>query len=357
MVNAFSSRIIFSIMQKWQDLAFRGVSYKVFSCLCFAVIYGCVHYFALVSKAMNLAPLPAPELAFFETAFGLLFLLPWTLSKGKEAFKVTGLSLYISRAFVVSLGIILWFMALSKMPLIEVTAFKYTAPVFTFLGAKFFLNEKCGWGRGVSIIIAFIGALMVAGHEFMSGQFPWTEGGFLILLPLGATACHALAAVFGKKQAQHDSPQTITLYLLILTLPILGSASLFEWVNPAPWQWPWLILMGGLLACAYISLSHAYVAADVTYLIPASFTRLVVAAFIGIAFFGEWPTSSGWLGLFLILGATASLCQYEARKLGNKTKLLKYLQEKVKRPNKPKISLVDDLLSGRHKEALNEQES
>lgn len=314
MLNAFSPRVTFSIIQKWQDPAFRGVLYKALSCLCFAGIYGCVHYFSLVSKEMNLTPLPAPELAFFETAFGLLFLLPWGLSKGKEAFKVTDLSLYISRALVVSLGIILWFMALSRLPLIEVTAFKYTTPVFTLLGAKFFLHEKCGWERGVSITIAFLGALMVAGHELMSGQLSWTEGSLLVLLPLGATACHALAAVFGKKQARYDSPQTISLYLLILTLPILGVVSLFEWVQPAVWQWPWLILMGGLLACAYISLSHAYVAADVTYLIPASFTRLVAAAFIGIAFFGEWPTPWAWIGLFLILGATARLCQYEVKR-------------------------------------------
>ena len=139
------------------------------------------------------------------------------------------------------------------------------------------------------------------------------EVSLLALLPLGAAACHALSAVFGKKQAKNDSPQTISLYLLLFTLPLLGLAASFQWVTPMMWQWPWFLLMGGLLAAAYIFLSQAYVIADITYLIPVSFIRLIAAAVIGVVFFSEWPTLWTWLGSFFILGATATLCQYEIK--------------------------------------------
>lgn len=315
-INAMLTRFFFPfslvLTAKWQDPSVRGALYKALSCLCFAGIYGCVRYFTLTAQATGMPSIPAPELAFFETLFGLLFLLPWVMSHGEFAIKVNHLPLYIGRAVVVSLGIILWFMALSKMSMIQVVSFKYTAPFFTLLGAKFFLKEQCGWRRGIAIFIALIGAILVTGNEFFSGKLEWTDFSILLLLPLTATACHALSAIFGKKQAKSESPQIISLYLLLLTLPILGVASIFEWVTPLTWQWPWLIMMGGLLACAYIFLSQAYVISDITYLIPVSFTRLVAAALIGIVFFSEWPTFWTWIGIFLILGATVCLCQFEA---------------------------------------------
>lgn len=294
--------------------ALRGALFKALSCLCFAGIYGCVHYFSHSAKTLGIPPLPAPELAFFETLFALLFILPWALKTGKTAFIITGPSLYMGRAIVVALGVILWYIALSQMSLIQVVAFKYTTPLFTILGAHVFLRERCGWGRGSAILLSFIGALLISGGDLFEGKASWQDLSYLALFPLGATVCHALAAIFGKKQSRNDSPQTITLYLLLLTLPLFAVASVPEWVTPLSWQWPWLIFMGGLLACAYIFLSQAYVAVEIIYLIPVSFTRLIAAATIGMAFFHEWPTPWTWTGSFLILGATMALCHYEMKR-------------------------------------------
>ncbi|MBL8677253.1 MAG: DMT family transporter, partial [Alphaproteobacteria bacterium] len=246
--------------------------------------------------------------------FALLFILPWTLKTGKTAFIITGPSLYIGRAIVVALGVILWYIALSQMSLVQVVAFKYTTPLFTLLGAHLFLRENCDWGRGSAILFSFIGALLVSGGDFFEGNARWQDLSLLTLYPLSATACHALAAIFGKKQSRKNSPQTITLYLLLLTLPLFAIASLSEWITPLAWQWPWLIFMGGLLACAYISLGQAYVSTEIIYLIPVSFTRLIAAATIGMAFFHEWPTPWTWMGSFLILGATIALCHYEMKR-------------------------------------------
>jgi drug/metabolite transporter (DMT)-like permease len=296
-----------------QDLALKGALYKGLSCLCFAAIYGCVRYFTLTAKEMGFAPIPAPELAFFETFFGLLFILPWILATGKPVFQKTNTLLYVARACVVSFGVILWFMALAKMPIVQVVAFKYIAPLFTILGAKFFLNEKCGWARTMAIGAALLGAALMTGHELLEGGASWLEVGLMGILPLGAAACHSLSAVFGKKQAKTDSPQTISFYLLLFTLPILGVAASFQWETPLIWQWPWLMMMGALLACAYMFLSQAYVAADITYLVPVSFVRLVAGALIGMVFLNEWPTIWTWIGSFCILGATIGLCQYEVK--------------------------------------------
>lgn len=307
--------------EKWRDPAIRGALFKVCSCLSFSGINGFVRYFALSANETGLTPLPATELAFFETLFGLLFILPWIFSTGKSAFKATNYFLYIARAFAASMGIILWFTALSKMPIVQVVAFKYAAPIFTILGARIFLGEKCGWARALAIGTALSGALLITGHELFNGEADWTEVGLLALFPMGASACYVASAVLAKKQVRNDTPQTVVLYLFLLSLPILGCACAFQWVTPLPWQWPYLIVMGSLLAAAYIFLQHAYVIADITYLVPMSFTRLIAGAAIGMIFFSEWPTLWTFLGSFFILLATISLCKHEVQQMKTKQAL------------------------------------
>lgn len=169
-------------------------------------------------------------------------------------------------------------------------------------------------GAGAPFCFLLLAPCLSLEATFFEGKINWQDLSLLALFPLGATVCHALAAVLGKKQSRDDSPQTITLYLLLLTLPIFAVASLPGWITPLSWQWPWLIFMGGLLACAYIFLSQAYVVAEIIYLIPVSFTRLIAAAAIGMTFFHEWLTPWTWMGSFLILGATMALCHYEIKR-------------------------------------------
>ncbi len=311
--------------RKWdklQDPAIRGALFKVCSCLCFSGINGFVRYLALTAQETGTTPLPAPEIAFFEALFGLLFILPWLLSTGKSAFQTNNsLFLNVARACASSMGIILWFTGLAKMPIVQVVAFKYAAPLFTVVGAKIFLGEKCGWARALAIGAALSGALLITGHEFFEGTTGWAEVGLLALFPLGASACLVVSTVLAKKQIQKDTPQTVCLYLLLFSLPILGLAASFQWISPASWQWPYLVIMGGFLAGAFIFLQNAYVVADVTYLVPMSFTRLVAGAALGMIFFNEWPTSWTFVGSFCILIATVTLCNHEVRHMKTKKPL------------------------------------
>lgn len=269
------------------------------------------------ARTTGLPALPAVEIAFFETLFGLIFVIPFICLTESHPLKTHTPFLTILRAGAASLALVLWFMSLSKMPLLQVVALRYCGPLLTILGAKIFLGEKCSWPRAFAIGIALFGALLVMKPDSLSQEGAWT-GMLNSLLPLGSTACYAVSSLLGKKQAKRDRPLTISFYLLLLSLPLLGSVAAFQWVTPLAWQWPYLLIMGALLAGTYIFLQYAYGVADVTYLIPVSFTRLVAGALIGIVFFQEWPALWVVVGSFIILLASIGLCHYE---LGGKKAL------------------------------------
>src|SRR5690606_18050416 len=80
----------------FSDTAVQGALWKVASCLSFSAINGIVHYFAAMSTPET-PRIPAAELAFFETLFGFILILPWIYTSG-VSLKTTEYKNYIFRA-------------------------------------------------------------------------------------------------------------------------------------------------------------------------------------------------------------------------------------------------------------------
>ncbi len=58
-------------------------------------------------------------------------------------------------------AVILWFYAINRIPLAEVTALSYLAPAFVVIGAALFLGEPVKAERVVALAIAFVGVLII----------------------------------------------------------------------------------------------------------------------------------------------------------------------------------------------------
>ncbi|GIT53102.1 MAG: hypothetical protein Ct9H300mP16_02620 [Pseudomonadota bacterium] len=56
--------------------------------------------------------------------------------------------MHAARGLVHGIGVMLWFYAMSRLPIAEVTALGFTAPIFTAAGAMLFLGERSGLTGG-----------------------------------------------------------------------------------------------------------------------------------------------------------------------------------------------------------------
>lgn len=158
-------------------------------------------------------------------------------------------------------------------------------------------------------MVGFVGGGFISQTIFIPGTLS-----LIALLPILAAACFSGATLMIRRLAKEDSPQLIVTYLLLFTAPILFVPTLLFGVMPDPWQWPWLLMMGGLAASAHLCLSKAYASTEVSYLIPYGFTKWFASALIGVAAFGEIPSFWTCLGAFVLMSAIISLSFGEVRR-------------------------------------------
>jgi drug/metabolite transporter (DMT)-like permease len=245
---------------------------------------------------------------FLRYLFGLLVILPWVWRDGWRAYKPVNLAGQFWRGGVHTLGLVLWFTALPKISLADMTAIGFTGPIFIMLGAAWFLGEPMRKDRWIAAIIGFSGVLVVVLPK-MSG-----DGGWYNLVMLASAPVFAASFLITKALTRYEKPGVIVLWqaltVTVLSLPM----AIPNWQMPTPMQWLAFAATGVLGTLAHYCLTRAFALADISATQSLRFLDLVWASVLGWLVFGEVPSQSTWLGAFVILWATVWIARREGRR-------------------------------------------
>ena len=137
-----------------------GIGWMVLTGLLFVAVTGVVRYLG--------SDLPSVEAAFIRYAFGLVFFAPFLLRLKLHTLRGRVLGLYVARGVFHGGAVALWFFAMARIPIAEVTAIGYTAPIFTTLGAALFLGERLHVRRLAAIFAGFCGAILILRPGFQT---------------------------------------------------------------------------------------------------------------------------------------------------------------------------------------------
>ena len=107
--------------------------------------------------------IPPAEAAFLRYLLGLVFLVPMLGAVRRARLTAKMWGLFATRGVVHSGGVILWFYAMTQIPLAEVTAMNYLSPVYVTLGAALFLGEKLALRRVAAVVAALMWGLTLGG--------------------------------------------------------------------------------------------------------------------------------------------------------------------------------------------------
>ncbi|MEO1159245.1 MAG: DMT family transporter [Pseudomonadota bacterium] len=276
----------------------HGMAWMVVSGLCFT---------AVMISVRNVGPdLPAAVSAAIRYAFGIVLLAPMLMKAGFRFPRGRNLKLHIWRGIFHGLGVLLWFYAMARIPMAEVTAISYTAPIFMTIGAVMFFAEKIQLRRMGAIIAGLAGVFIILrpGFETLSsGQ----------LAQLAATPLFAAAMLLVKRLTQTDSAAMIVIMLNFICLAVLAPIAILTWKTPDGAQLLWLVCATIAATAGHYCLTRSYAAAEITVVQPITFLQLVWSAMFGFLLFSETPDVWVFAGGAVILAASTYIAHRERK--------------------------------------------
>ncbi|WP_333827415.1 DMT family transporter [Pararhodobacter sp.] len=265
-----------------------GVLWMILAGLCFVAVTAAV-------KSMGNA-MPAPQSAFLRYLLGLVFLLPVVPAFRQMHLAPRDWGLFGVRGLFHAFGVMLWFYAMTRIPLAEVTAMGYLTPVGIALGAALFLGERLRLRRIAAIAAAILGALIILrpglrevspGHLAMVLNAVFFSGSYLI----------------AKRMTGVVPPSVVVGMLSIFVTLGLAPFAFVVWV-PVTWaEVAWLAMVACFATAGHYAMTMAFASAPISVTQPVTALQLVWAVALGALFFAEPVDLYVIMGGGVIVGA------------------------------------------------------
>jgi drug/metabolite transporter (DMT)-like permease len=253
---------------------------------------------------------PAPQAAFMRYLIGTLLLIPALISLIKVKPNRSLMKKFLIRGVVHSIGVTLWFYAMSVMPVAEVTAIGFLTYIFVSIGACLFLNEKLHKHRLTAIVISFIGALIILRPGFKeigNGQIG------MLIATIVFTLSYLIAKIVSKERSSAEIVAMLSLFTTIFLIP----TAIYSWEPLSIKALIVLTFTAVIATLGHITMTKAIKSAPMVVTQPILFLQLVWASMVGLFIFDEN------FDPFVILGGTViMICvcyvSYREHKLGKK---------------------------------------
>ena len=279
------------------DRPLEGIGWMLLTTVLFVCVTGIVRHLG--------SDIPAVEAAFIRYAIGLALVLPALRPLLRQWPRPALMRRFILRGIVHGVAVMLWFYAMARVPIAEVTALGYTAPIFVTLGAAYFFGERLHTRRIMAVVIGFIGAMIILRpgfQEISSGQ----------LAQLTAAPLFAASFLLAKGLTREFSAVVIVAMLSLFCTLMLLPGAILQWRDPALEEVLWLGLVAVFATAGHYTLTRAFAAAPLTVTQPVGFLQLVWAALLGILVFGEALDPFVFLGGGIVVAAVSYISHREA---------------------------------------------
>ena len=275
----------------------QGIFWMLLTGVCFIAVTALVKYMG--------PRLPAAEAAFLRYAMGLVFLLPAIGSLRTAGLSRRQWGLFSLRGFFHSFGVILWFFAMTRIPIAEVTAMNYLAPIYVTLGAAIFLGEKLAGRRIAAVCMGLLGAAIILRPGFREVSM-----GHLAMLM--AAVVFAGSYLLAKVLADEVKPAVVVALLSVFVTLGLAPFAIPVWIAPTATEIGILAAVAFFATAGHFTMTLAFAAAPVTVTQPVTFLQLLWATLLGAVAFAEPVDIWVVLGGAVILASVTFITWREA---------------------------------------------
>lgn len=248
---------------------------------------------------------PSTQAGFLRYALGLVFLAPMIPSVRRALIdRRTGVMLF-ARGACHALAVSMWFFAMTRIPIADVTALNYLNPVYVILLAVVFLGERLGPWRIAAVCVAFLGTLIIIRPGFRE-----IDAGHIVML--FAAVAMAGSYFLAKLLSQKLAPEVVVFYLSILVPILLAPIAWMVWV-PIGWvDLGWLFVCAMFATLGHYTMTLAFRAAPLTVTQPVTFLQLLWATLLGVLVFAEPVDAYVVIGGAMIIASVSFITWREA---------------------------------------------
>jgi len=239
---------------------------------------------------------PVPLIVWFRyvTHFFLMLLLLGP-RYGSRLIKTDNPKAQIIRALLLMGSTLLYFTALSGLPLATAKSISFVSPLLVTIFALWFLKEHVSLGRWIAVVVGLLGVLLVISP---SGKFDWYFG-----LPLMAAVCYSLYQIMTRRFSATEHPVTTLFYTGFVGSIAISLIVPIFWVAPQIRDLPLFLFLGFAGAFGHFMLIKAMELEDASFLSPLTYVQLIWVTLLGYFAFDHLPTNVGFVGMAIIVGA------------------------------------------------------
>jgi drug/metabolite transporter (DMT)-like permease len=233
------------------------------------------------------------ELLLVRSVVALMLMAPFIRHAGIAAFATAPRrGLQIARVVLSALEVVMFFWAVSYLPLADTVTFYLAGPIYVTALSVVLLREQVGWRRWTAVLVGFAGVLLALRPSAATFTLP-------ALIALTGSIFFA-ASMIVTRMLRDTSNTVLVTGQIVATLLF---AAPFAWVMPSALDFALLSLFGAvsILALACVNLSLKLAAASVV--VPYQYTLIVWAIMLGYAVFGDVPDLLTLVGAAVIIAA------------------------------------------------------
>jgi len=243
---------------------------------------------------------PTHELVLFRSIISFS-ISAFILRKRKLSILGTNRKGLFVRGFSGMIALTLFFYTIHHLPIAIASTLQYLAPIFTILLASFFLKDRISLPQWLCIFIALIGVFILGFSKLeissIANKISWEW----IFIGVVSAFFSGIAYISVARLKTTETPLNIVIYFPMISLPVMGVWSCFDFVFPQKEEWIYLAFLGIFTQIAQVLMTRAFMTAEIGIISPFQYLGSIYALFIGIYFFDESLPFLAILGIFLIL--------------------------------------------------------
>ncbi|MCU4651641.1 DMT family transporter [Roseibacterium sp. SDUM158016] len=223
------------------------------------------------------------------------------------------------------------FYAFSALPLAQVYAILFAAPLLITILSVPILGERVGIHRALAVVAGLGGVIVV----LQPGTTELTAGHIAALV---AAVCGAFASVIMRKIGREERSVVLILYPMMANCVVMGLALPFVY-QPMPGQDMLLLAVIAALALAATHLLiYAYRAAAAATVAPMQYSQIIWASAFGFFLFDEGLSMATLLGTAIIVASGLYIVFREDRGGRSTTTPVLRTRSRIISPSAPRVS-------------------